>query len=1304
MKKLFIVILLIGFGINMSANDWIKINSDQPAPVQVELISSDPESSTIKISFEGFYKKEVQTPMGMAWIPAIEDATLLLEAGSPDLPKVTASVVIPDQGGMAVELLSSQSTSFTDVLIAPSKGNLTRDIDPATVPYQFGEVYSQDAFFPGNMAGTREPHIVRDYRGQTVIFYPFQYNPVTRTLRVYHEMTVKIFKNSDTGTNQLFRQEPVTTIDASFAPIYKNHFLNYNTGSRYNPVEEFGNYLIISHSSFLTEMEDFIAWKKQVGFPVEMVDVSTIGNTAAIKTFIADYYTAKGLTFVLLVGDAAQVPTSSTGAGDSDVNYSYVVGNDHYPDLFIGRFSAENTDHLATQVERTITYEKNPRNDVDRFTLCTGIASSEGPGDDGEYDYQHIRNLQDDLMAYTYTYDNELFDGSQGGNDASGNPSPAQVSEDINDGTSIINYTGHGSTTAWSTSGFNNSNVNSLVNDNMLPFVWSVACVNGNFKNSTCFAETWMRATNNGEPTGAIAFLGSTINQSWNPPMCAQDEMVDILVESYADNINHSFGALSYHGCMLMNDEYGSGGDNMTDTWTCFGDPSLMVRTAVPQDLSVIHDPVLLLGTSQLTIMTAVDGARATLSRDGTILATGVIEGGSLTLSFATLNEVGMATLTVTAYNYMPYIAEIEIIPAEGPFVVLSDFDINDEAGNGNGHADYDELIRLNPEFTNLGPEDASDVTITITTDDQNIIITDNIEMVDNIPANGSVNITDAFEFLVEDNIPDNHTVTCELNMTDGVNEWQSPMQFVLNAPVITIGSITIDDSETGNDNGALDPGETADVTIHYSNSGHTPALNVISNLEAQCGPVDVENPRTVIPMISVFGGTNVTYQVTVDEDSPEGIPAPLYNELLFGGYMVDKTFDEKISPKCEDFETGDFSTFNWNHDGDASWDITFNFPYEGFYSVKSGDISHGESSEINITVNVMKPDAIRFMRKVSSENGDKLKFYVNNQMMGDWSGSNGGWGEESFELNAGVQTLRWIYEKNGNGSGGADCAWLDNIYFPSEMTLTVWAGPGQDVCGNSDVDLNADVTDYSSVEWTTSGTGTFSNTGITNPVYTPNSDDITNGSVNLSITAWDADNNTQEDQLTLLFTDLPGIPTMPYGPDYVNASFTASSLYVTDGLEGAFDYEWYLEPESAGSIISHGSNGIVIWDVSFFGLAYVKVAAINECGEGEASEGFEVTVDNLTGTIENSAFEADMKIMPNPNNGVFRLNLGDGFEGKTNVRVFNLLGSLVYETQVDNAAETGDIQININHVPAGIFMIVAETANNRVTEKIIIK
>ena len=569
MKKQAGILLLILISYWSAADEWININSQNPTPANIELLSSNIFTSELIVKVDGFYINPIETPKGEMVFIDVEEGSPILKTGSPDLPKLTTSLLIPDKAEMDIEILGSSYTDFENYKIVPSKGNLTRDVDPSTVPYTWGKDYQKDQFYPGSLTGLRDPHIVRDYRGQTVVFYPFQYNPVSEVLRVYHEFTVRLYQKGNNGYNPLIRETKLERVDEEFNKIYAGHFLNFGE-SKYTPVEDVGNMLVISYGSFMTDMQPFVDWKNTIGIPTEMVDVATIGNSAAIKTYIANYYNTNGLTFVLLVGDAAQVP-SSYSSGDSDNDYSYVVGSDHYPDLFIGRFSAENTSHVQTMVQRTIDYEQNPTTGYDWYTKCIGIASSEGPGDDSEYDYQHVRNMQTDLLNYTYTHNYELFDGSQGGNDATGNPSAAMVGNDINSGASIILYTGHGSTTSFSTSGFSNTDVNNLTNTSKLPFIWSVACVNGNFVGSTCFGEAWTRATYNNEPSGAIATLMSTINQSWNPPMEGQDEMVDILVESYAGNIKRSFGGLSMNGCMQMNDTYGSGGDAMTDTWTCFG-------------------------------------------------------------------------------------------------------------------------------------------------------------------------------------------------------------------------------------------------------------------------------------------------------------------------------------------------------------------------------------------------------------------------------------------------------------------------------------------------------------------------------------------------------------------------------------------------------------------------------------------------------------------------------------------------------------------------------------------------------------
>ncbi len=137
------------------------------------------------------------------------------------------------------------------------------------------------------------------------------------------------------------------------------------SSSKYDPVDEHGNMLIVAYEDFIDAMQPFIDWKIQTGIPVEIINVATIGNSSAIKNYIQDYYDDNGLTFVPLVGDAAQVPSSYIN-GDSDNDYSYVAGNDHYPDSLLDVFCRDYRSCRNTS-SRTMTYEQDPYRDVDWF-------------------------------------------------------------------------------------------------------------------------------------------------------------------------------------------------------------------------------------------------------------------------------------------------------------------------------------------------------------------------------------------------------------------------------------------------------------------------------------------------------------------------------------------------------------------------------------------------------------------------------------------------------------------------------------------------------------------------------------------------------------------------------------------------------------------------------------------------------------------------------------------------------------------------------------------------------------------------
>jgi hypothetical protein len=668
MKKL--VILIIGLFVG-GASVLPSIGGISPEMKNVNTITTDGVKVTVQnvgdltqlqYSLETFTMTPVIIDAKEFQQISLGKESQSLIAGAPDLPSIHRSIIIPNGATMGIRIIGSTYQEFKNVAVAPSKGNLLRTVNPADVPYEFGEMYTKNTWYPSTIVELQEPYYLRDFRGQVVTIHPFQYNPVEATLRFYNTITVEVFPIEQSSLNSATEQS-LLTVDSDFLPIYETHFINFNK-DRYTPVSEQGNMLVIVYNAFYYDMVPFVQWKNMKGIPTEMVNVTSIGTSSAIKTYITDYYNTKGLTFVLLVGDAAQVPTYYQGSVASDPSYGYIVGSDHYADLFVGRFSAENIAQVQTQANRTISYERDPQAGAEWYTKGVGIASSQGVGDDNEYDYEHIRNIRALLLNFTYTFVDELYDGSQGGGDASGNPTPAMVATAIDDGRSIINYCGHGSPTSWGTSGFSNSNVNSLTNDNMLPFIVSVACNNGEFDDYTCFAEAWLRATHNGQPIGAIGAYMSTISQSWDPPMEAQDEFNNILIGMYSDNQKTTFGALCYHGAMSMIDKYGSSGSAEADAWTVFGDPSLQVRTDTPTSMDVDHDHLIQIGatTYELDVL-GVKNALCAISADGVLYGYGYSDasGHAVVNFFEPIEFMPEAQLVVTAFNKIPYMATLQV-------------------------------------------------------------------------------------------------------------------------------------------------------------------------------------------------------------------------------------------------------------------------------------------------------------------------------------------------------------------------------------------------------------------------------------------------------------------------------------------------------------------------------------------------------------------------------------------------------------------------------------------------------------------
>ncbi|WP_430406806.1 C25 family cysteine peptidase [Fluviicola sp.] len=594
------------------------------------------------------------------------------EKGAPALPLFHETIQLPEKGNPEIEITFDQVTIFENVLVAPSKGVIKRNVEPSSVASVFGSVYNSNAFYPSQVASLKTPFIWRSMRAAVVEVSPYQYNPVTKQLIVYEGIHIDVKTNTElVGINELYGQT-----DPVMKSIQQKTVLN-PTIEKYAPVEESGSMLVIASPTLMEEIQPLVDWKNQKGIRSQLVSTATTGVTDTdIHTYIQNYYTSHPeLIYVLLVGDDEDIPAHTYGMSGgenlfSDSYYGQMTGGDYYPELFVGRFSGTES-NVTTMVSRTLEYEKNPFAG-DWMEKAIGLGSNEGDGigDDGEPDWQHLRNIRTVLMGYGYSEVSEFYDGSHGGEDATGSPNSGVILPVVNSGIGLFNYTGHGDVNLCVTGNFQSSHINQATNNGKYPFVISVACNNGTFTSgTTCISEAWTRATQNGTPSGAIGAAGSSILMAWAQPMQTQDEMAEIIAETYSDNHKTTLGGLFYNSQMSMLEEYPAGsGIEVMQTWVLFGDPSAQFRNKQTLPITVTHTGNVPMNATSITAACNVDGALVAVSQNNVLLGSAIASGGQAVITFPTLTTNDYLLVTATKQNYATYQHAVQV--ANGPLGV----------------------------------------------------------------------------------------------------------------------------------------------------------------------------------------------------------------------------------------------------------------------------------------------------------------------------------------------------------------------------------------------------------------------------------------------------------------------------------------------------------------------------------------------------------------------------------------------------------------------------------------------------------
>ncbi|OQX77140.1 MAG: hypothetical protein B6D61_07640, partial [Bacteroidetes bacterium 4484_249] len=708
-----------------------------------------------------------------------------------------------------------------------------------------------------------------------------------------------------------------------------------------------------------------------------------------------------------------------------------------------------------------------------------------------------------------------------------------------------------------------------------------------------------------------------------------------------------------------------------------FGDPTMDIWTAIPTDISATYPLAVPIGSSQITFQTDAPFARVGVLQNGEIIGRAIADASGLAIVdlFDPVITPDILSISIIAHNRNRYQGNI-IITTDEAYVIFDSYTINDEAGNNNGLLDFGEDILLSLGAFNVGAQNATNVNIILRSDDEYITITDSTEYYGDFEIGDTIFIEDAFAFEIAADIPDQHTVTFEVEII-GQQTWISYFNIIVNAPALTIGSLWIDDSAGGNNDGLLDPGETADIIIESSNFGNCICENTLGAITSQNTYITISTGTSDLGQLAAGETKQAVYTITVDELAPIGASIDLNNIVSSGEYSVQHLFNLSVGLVFEDFETGDFTNMEWEFSGNSPWIISTENSYEGDYCAKSGNINDNQTSDISIEMEVFADGEISFFRRVSSESGwDYLRFYIDGTQLDQWSGEQS-WSEFTFPVTEGTHTFKWVYYKDASVSNGSDCAWIDYIVFPGSsgqanpLSVAISVNPSE-ICSGESSQLNA---------FASGGTGNFeyqwtpetglNNPEIQNPVATPVETTIYTVTV-------DDGNSSISDDVTINVNPTPETPVITEDEDdLISSAPEGNQWYDSEGpITGAIYQTYYPVATDDYYVIVSNSFG---------------------CVSGQSNEIYFV----FTGIQEFSG-SSDIFIFPNPTTGEFKVEFNSNY-GLSEISIINLMSEVVFESVTEII--TGKIlEIDLNNISEGIYFLKIKTFEKEIIKKIIVR
>ena len=478
---------------------------------------------------------------------------IILDPGAPMLPYYALRVLVPFGESVEAVDLTLQNPRLLSRGTVPA---MARTQQPTSMPAPDTTlpnplIWNVDSPWPTESYRYLGTQFQRGYQIAVINVFPYKYNPVTRELLVYEDISLSLHASPDRDLSS--RQANMLRRDANALRELAEMVVNPSEANSYAGAERFRTHvpqsrlidlstpkrmIVITDPTRVDWFTDYVQWREANGVSTGIfttqdiyAQYTGIDNAAKVRAFIIDAYqswaaTSTPLEYVILGGDDEIVPERGAygQVGDTvdtrmpvDIYFSNLDGNwdannnqiygeilddtDMVPELHIGRFPAELQSEFQNMFRKIQYYVQNT-------TFSNNIALMFGEN----LNWNPVTwggDYKDDVATHIpETYELRTLyqrDGTYNEN---------LVWNAINDGANVMNHMGHANETFLMGQG--NNTIEQLQNTEY-GFLYTQGCYPAAFDQRTsgdgeCIAEHMVTTAG-----GLFSFIGNT-RYGWYMP------------------------------------------------------------------------------------------------------------------------------------------------------------------------------------------------------------------------------------------------------------------------------------------------------------------------------------------------------------------------------------------------------------------------------------------------------------------------------------------------------------------------------------------------------------------------------------------------------------------------------------------------------------------------------------------------------------------------------------------------------------------------------------------------------------------